>query len=129
MESIDEKVLRNPVKYIVEPGGEVLFAQKGADIVGTCALMPSDAGRGYFELTKMAVTASAQGQGVGRQLLEAALACYRTFAARHLFLETNSQLKPAIWLYESVGFRRRAHPQGASVYQRADVYMVYELPA
>jgi hypothetical protein len=44
LESMDEEVLRNPVKYIVKPGGEVLFAQKGADIVGTCALMPSDAG-------------------------------------------------------------------------------------
>ncbi len=126
IEPIDEEVLRDPFSRIVQPGGEILFAQQGAAVVGTCALKVSAAGKERFELTKMAVTASAQGHGVGRLLLEAVLASYRALQGQSLFLETNSQLKPAIHLYESVGFRQQPHPQGASVYQRADVYMVYE---
>lgn len=126
IEPIDAEVLGDPFCHIVQPGGEILFAQQGAAVVGTGALKVSAAGKQRFELTKMAVTASAQGHGVGRLLLEAALASYRALQGQSLFLETNSQLKPAIRLYESVGFRQQPHPQGASVYQRADVYMVYE---
>ena len=126
IEPIDEEILRAPFSRIVQPGGEILFAQQGADVVGTCALKVSAPGEHQFELTKMAVTARVQGRGVGRLLLEAALASYRILQGRSLFLDTNSQLKPAIRLYESVGFRQQPHPQGASVYQRADVYMVYD---
>ena len=43
---------------------------------------------------------------------------------RELFLETSSVLKPAISLYESVGFVH-VPPPGARSYDRADVYMEY----
>jgi ribosomal protein S18 acetylase RimI-like enzyme len=128
LEPVDELVLNDPQQHILNRGGEILFAQRGLEIVGTCALMPRQEGAGHFELTKMGVTASAQGQGIGRCLLVAVLERYRKNCGRTLMLETNSQLLPAIRLYESVGFKQRPHPQGASVYERADVYMIYDPP-
>ncbi len=121
VEPIDEQVLSNP-RDIVRDGGAVFFARRGREIVGTCALI--NCGDGLYELSKMAVTANCQGLGIGRRLLDA---CISTFKARHgrrLFLETNSILKPAIKLYESVGFEHAPSPH-PSVYERADVYMIY----
>ena len=76
----------------------------------------------------MAVTASLQGAGIGRHLLQSVIAEARTSGARRLYLETNRKLAPAIRLYESVGFRHlppeRIIP---SPYARADVYMELSL--
>lgn len=121
VEPFDEVVLSDPERTILDPGGHILFARLGNEIVGTCALMP-DGNR--FELTKMAVDERHQGHGVGRKLLEAAIAKFQELGAAELFLESNSKLSPAIRLYESSGFVHTPRP-GASHYERADVYMVY----
>lgn len=126
IESSDEAVLRDPVKHVIDPGGEIWFAQLRADVVGTCALIPAATGARRLELAKMGVTPSAQGLGIGRRLIEAALTHFSTLEGRELFLETSSRLKAAIRLYESVGFKHRPHPNGVSSYERADTYMVFE---
>ena len=121
VEPVDEQLLSNP-RTIVRDGGEVFFARRGGSTVGTCALVHE--GNGVYELSKMAVTANCQGLGIGRRLLEACISAYRERRGRKLYLETNSILKPAIKLYESAGFRHTPPPH-ASVYERANVYMVY----
>jgi ribosomal protein S18 acetylase RimI-like enzyme len=73
----------------------------------------------------MAVDPAAQGLGIGRVLIEAALAEFERRGGRKLFLETNTKLATAIRLYESVGFEHRKLPGAQSHYQRADVYMVW----
>ena len=122
VEPIDEEVLSDPERHILAPGGRVFFARVGGEVAGTCALMPEG---DRFELTKMAVDERFQGLGLGRKLLEAAVAEFKRLGGRELFLESNSRLEPAIRLYETSGFRHRPRP-GASHYERADVYMVYE---
>ena len=42
-----------------------------------------------------------------------------------LFLESHSALRPALKLYESVGFEMQPGIKPGSHYQRADVYMIY----
>ena len=121
VEPIDEQVLSKPLA-ILRKGGAIFLARHRGAIVGTCALL--DAGDGRFELSKMAVTESHQGLGIGRRLVEAVIAEYLSRGARELFLESNSKLAPAIALYESVGFVHS--PRSApSHYERSDVYMVY----
>ena len=122
VEPIDAEVLSDPERHILAPGGRVFFARVGGEVAGTCALMP-DGDR--FELTKMAVDERFQGLGLGRKLLEAAVAEFKRLGGRELFLESNRALVPAIRLYETSGFRHRPRP-AASHYERADVYMVYE---
>jgi len=125
VEDYDREVLANPEKYILATGGHILFAVDGQErALGTVALKHE--GDGVYELTKMAVSPGARGQGVGRLLMDEALAWYRTLDARELFLESSSLLGPALALYESVGFRRHSAPRAGSHYVRADVHMIWE---
>ena len=121
VEPIDEEVLSKPWR-IVRSGGAIFLARYRGAIVGTGALL--HAGNRRYELSKMAVTGGHQGLGIGRKLIEALIAEYRSRGARELFLESNSKLTPAITLYESAGFVHASRPE-ASHYERSDVYMVY----
>ncbi len=125
VEPFDHEVLNNPERYILADGGRVLFAIDGDDrAIGTVAMRHE--GGGVFELTKMAVAPAARGLGIGRTLMEAALDQYRSLGGRELFLESSSQLAPALALYESVGFRHHPAPRAGSHYARADVHMIWE---
>ena len=66
-------------------------------------------------------------RGLGRRLLQHAIAQARGLGAKSLFLGSNTRLKDAVHLYESVGFR---HVKPESIppmpYSRADVFM--EMP-
>ena len=123
LEEIDRKILSNPEEHILRPGGAVLFALLGDAVVGTCALKPD--GPGCYELSKMGVEEGHQGRGIGRRLLEAAIAEFQRREGSMLFLETNSILRPAITLYESAGFERQPERRPGSAYDRSDVYMIW----
>ena len=123
IEPFDHEVLSNPQKHIIDPGGTILFAMRGDEVVGTCALM-LDA-PGVYELTKMAVTERHQGLGLGRTLVEAIIAEFRQRGGAQLFLETQGKLQAALALYEKVGFERQPGTKPGSHYARADVYMIW----
>ncbi len=122
VEAIDREMLSDPQSTIIDPGGAILYALSGTEVLGTVALKFH--GDGIYELTKMAVTARAQGRGVGRFLLSAVLARFRVLRGKMLYLESHSSLSVALTLYESAGFVREPSPR-PSEYERADVYMVY----
>ncbi|WP_449446706.1 GNAT family N-acetyltransferase [Thermomonas brevis] len=125
VEPYDRDVLEHPERDILARGGHILFAVDAANrALGTVALKHE--GEGIYELTKMAVAPDARGRGVGRLLMEGALALYRSLDARELFLESSSKLAPALALYESVGFRHHPAPRAGSHYARADVHMIWE---
>jgi N-acetylglutamate synthase-like GNAT family acetyltransferase len=113
---------------VLRPGGHIFVAVADGATIGCCALLLRSPG--VFEVAKMAVAASHRGRGVGRRLLERAIAEARRCGARALYLETNHTLANAVHLYESVGFRHippeRMTP---SPYARADVYMEMEIAA
>jgi N-acetylglutamate synthase-like GNAT family acetyltransferase len=96
-----------------------------AETVGCVALIPM--GDRVYELSKMAVSPRLRGLGIGRVLLEFAIAQARRIGARSLFLGSSTKLANAVHLYESVGFQHvppeRLPPMP---YARADVFM--ELP-
>lgn len=129
VEPVDREVLADPETHLLAPGGRVLFAILTMDdgserAVGTVALRHE--GAGVYELTKMAVEPGHRGAGIGRRLMEGALAAFHTLGGRELYLESNSKLGPALALYGSVGFRHHPAPRPGSHYSRADVYMVWE---
>jgi putative acetyltransferase len=108
-----------PEKEILEKGGEIFFARLNDRIVGTCSLILEE---GKLELAKMGVEESAQGQGVGKLLVEEAIRRARARGEKVLTLVTNSSLKPAVGLYKKLGFREvfsGQHPK----YARGDLVM------
>lgn len=127
LEEVDHRVLSDPEGEILAGGGVIFFARLGEQVVGTCALQQATPGE--YELTKMAVDPGAQGLGIGRRLIEAAIAEFEARGGATLFLETNTRLVQAIRLYESSGFAHQPVVRADSHYQRANVYMVWTGPA
>jgi nucleoside-diphosphate-sugar epimerase/GNAT superfamily N-acetyltransferase len=126
LEAKDEATLSDPQRSVIERGGRILIATIDGDSVGCCALLRIS--EDEFEVAKMAVASGRQGRGIGRRLLHAAIEEARCLRARRLYLETNHVLKPAIQLYESLGFRHLDPTQvSPSPYDRVDVYMELEL--
>jgi DNA-binding MarR family transcriptional regulator/N-acetylglutamate synthase-like GNAT family acetyltransferase len=122
LEERDLLSLNNPQSYILDPGGEILLAEYGGEIVGVVALVKLD--EETFEMAKMAVSPKAQGKGVGELLGRAAIRKARSLGAKKVYLESNTLLKPAINLYHKLGFRKvKGNP---SPYERCNIQM--ELP-
>ncbi len=90
-------------------------------MIGCCALVAMSPGE--FELSKMTIAEEARGRGVGRKLLQFAIAHARQLGARRLYLESNTRAASAIHLYEELGFQHLAAPDHASKYARADTFM------
>jgi GNAT superfamily N-acetyltransferase len=126
LEPSDFKVLGDPMGAIIVPGGDILVAERDGKVVGTVALQ---LGRepGELELAKMTVHQSQRGTGLGRRLMDAAIARARQMGAKRLYLESNTGLTPAITLYYAVGFVRLPEGGTPSPYARADIRMTLEL--
>lgn len=123
-EPADEPQLADPWGAILEPGGAIFVALVGDAVVGTAAVVPHAPGE--VELAKLTVVPDLRGHGVGRRLVETCLAHARRAGARRVVLVSNSRLREALRLYESLGFRSLPVPPGVA-YAVADVYMEREL--
>jgi putative acetyltransferase len=126
VEDIDRRVLGDPERYILAPGGHVFFAAEGERVIGTGALLRER--EGVYEVGKMAVDPAWQGRGIGRRILQAAIDRFVALNGTLLFLESNRRLAPALHLYEALGFRDRGLKPD-SHYARSDIYMVWEPPS
>lgn len=125
METTDYKTLGDPENAILRIGGSIFFVYADDVVVGCVALIPM--GDGVFELSKMAVSPSMRGFGIGRNLLEYSIAEARRQGIRKLFLGSSKRLENAVHLYESIGFTHIPVEQWPkSLYSRADVFM--EMP-
>ncbi len=120
IEDYDRKVLDHPEQYIMEPGGQILFARVGNAIVGTVALIKR--GPGEYELSKMAVTETYKGLRIGQKLMYACIDYAGQHGVQRLFLDSNRKLTPALSLYKKVGFKEIPHP-GDTPYERSDIRM------
>ena len=123
VEDKDRVHIGDPQASVIDKGGAILIAEdESGAAIGCVALIPH--AEGELELAKMAVSQGAQGRGVSRKLMDAALQRARAMGARSIYLESNSALVAAVTLYERSGFRHLppdARP--TSPYARCDVYM------
>ena len=120
VEDYDAKLLLNPQKYVIDPGGEILLASVDGQIVGTTALIVRE--EGTFELAKMAVTEDFKGLRIGQKLMYAAIDYSRRVGKKRIILDSNTKLAPAITLYKKVGFSEIPYDPNTP-YQRCNIRM------
>jgi ribosomal protein S18 acetylase RimI-like enzyme len=123
MEPLDEYVLTQPEEAILKPGGAILMALYNGEVAGTVALRKLEGD--VYEFTKMAVDENFQRTGIAEALSYASFKKAEELGATNVILFSNSALKPAITLYEKLGFKHL--PIGIGEYKRSDVKMIYEL--
>jgi GNAT superfamily N-acetyltransferase len=121
VEAADLKALDSPFESIINVGGAILIGESDSVVVGTVALIPLTAGT--LELAKMTVSKTVRGTGLGLALGLAALARAKEMGARKVYLESNTILKPAISLYEKLGFQKLPDDARASPYERCNIRM------
>lgn len=125
MEEADYKALDHPQEYILDKGGKIFIALYNGEPLGTCALIKMDDPTYDYELAKMAVSPKAQGKNIGWLLAQTVISTAKELGSRKLYLESNTMLKPAISLYQKLGFQKivgRPTP-----YQRANIQMELDL--
>lgn len=102
-QSFAEEVERLPGRY-APPGGNIVLARDGGALLGCVAwyrFAPAIA-----ELKRLYVRESARGRGLGRALLEQAIAGIRAQGYAQLYLDSLEHLTEATALYRQFGFTR-----------------------
>ncbi len=125
MEETDYKALDNPDEYILKNGGHIFVALYKNEPSGVCALIKMDDPKYEYELAKMAVSPKAQGKNIGGLLGQAIINKAKSLGASNIYLESNTILKPAINLYQKLGFQKIVGIQ--SPYERCNIQMELKL--
>lgn len=120
MEEADYKALDNP-QDIIKNGGHIFIALYKEEPAGVCALLKMADGHYDYELAKMAVSPKVQGKNIGFLLGQAALKKAIELGASRIYLESNTILKPAINLYQKLGFQKIAGH--STPYKRCNIQM------
>jgi len=101
-EGIDDEAKKLPGAY-APPRGTLLLAMDGDRPVGCAALRPLDPD--VCELKRVYVRPEGRGRGIGRLLIVTILGSAQRMGYRRVRLDTIPDLKPALGLYRSLGFR------------------------
>lgn len=123
VEPYDEKVLSNPKKYVLEPGGFIFFAKFNNEIVGVVSFINQNT---FFELSKMAVLPKYQGIKIGQKLIDFCINFAKEQGWKSITLYSHRSLVAAINLYKKVGFKEIQLEEN-SHYERSDIKMLIEL--
>jgi GNAT superfamily N-acetyltransferase len=102
VEPFDEEIFADPEGRVLSKGGIILFARVDGQVVGTCSLLPLEAG--CYEIAKMGVTERWQKHKIGEKLLLALMARAQQMKARKLYIVSSTRLENAIRLYRRHGF-------------------------
>ena len=79
------------------------------------------------EIQKMYFSPKVRGKGVGKLLFEKCLKAAKTLGYKKCYLESAPQLKAAIHIYESFGFKHLDAPLGATGHTACGVWMINDL--
>ncbi|MFC5624193.1 GNAT family N-acetyltransferase [Algoriphagus winogradskyi] len=123
IEPFDQAQFDRPEETIIQPGGTIIFAKQGEQIIGTVGLHKvSDE---VYELIKMGVSSQAKGKGIGMMLAQAILEKAKEMGGKEVVLYTHSKLIPALRIYEKLGFKDSDLEPGK--YCRCDIKMEMDL--
>jgi putative acetyltransferase len=93
-----------PASYEAHGGAFWVAVDEGGRVLGTCGVFP--VAPGDLELRKMYFSPESRGLGLGKRMLDHALAWCRASGAKRVVLDTTEQMTRAIRFYEAAGFVR-----------------------
>ena len=102
-ENFEQEMAEFPGAY-ARPDGRVLLAIEGGGAVGVVALrrLPGKS----CEMKRMYVKPEFRGRGIGRMLANRAIGEARDIGYSRMRLDTLARLKEAVFLYDSLGFKK-----------------------
>ncbi|MFQ9516472.1 MAG: GNAT family N-acetyltransferase [Eubacterium sp.] len=118
MEEDDLKVL-NHVEDFINSGSMIFFALEDNQVLATCMVMPLN--DNVWELCKLAAKGQYTGKGAGSAVMKACMDYAITHGATKLTFISNRKLKPALHIYEKMGFREVPLTNDYQDYERADI--------
>lgn len=107
------------IYYVLEDHGKVLGGGGVKQLKG--------AAKDTCELQKMYFHPDARGKGYGKKMFDKCIEAAKEFGYKFCYLESASQLKSAIQLYENNGFKHLNQPLGNTGHTICGVYMLKEL--
>ena len=109
----------NEVYFVVEEDGIVL---------GGAGIKPlSNSNADVCELQKMYFSPKIRGKGLGHQLFDTCLQAAKDLGFKTCYIESASQLKAAIHVYESHGFKHLDKPLGDTGHYSCGIWMIKTL--
>lgn len=104
-------VARTVAEFVLDNGarGKIFFAEKGADLVAAAAMVERASGgtvRG--QLRWVLAHPSVRGTGLGKRLVDLAIAHARSSGWSEVFLETTDGLDASMNIYRKLGFEETA---------------------
>ena len=109
----------NDVYYVVDVNGEVF---------GGGGIKPlKDFEEDVCEIQKMYFSPKVRGKGLGKEMFETCMKAAKDLGYKKCYLESASQLKAAIHIYESYGFAHLKEALGNTGHYSCGVWMIKDL--
>lgn len=109
-------------------GSSYFVATQNGQLLGGAGIFPSDGlPAGTCELVKMYLLPEARGLGLGKLLIDKALAYAKQAGYQQVYLETMPELSKAVSVYEKFGFRYLDGPLGNTGHFGCDIWMLRSL--
>lgn len=110
---------KDEVYYVIDDNGEILG---GAGVKHL-----KDFDDDICELQKMYYSPKVRGKGLGKIMFEKCLKAAKKLGYKQCYLESASQLKAAIYIYEKYGFKHLEGPLGNTGHYSCGVWMIKDL--
>ena len=124
VEPIDELVLNNPKREIIDKGGFIFMIEKNSDIIGTFAFIKKS--ENIYEFSKMAIMPDERGNGYGNKAMKFLIQFAKNKKWSRLILYSNTKLKNSIHLYRKYGFKEIPIEKNL-IYSRGNIKMELSL--
>lgn len=110
------------------PGSTYFLAEEDGVVLGGCGIYPTKGlPEGCAELVKFYLSPAARGKGLGKVLMDKAVAAAPGLGYKQIYLESFPQLATAVNMYERAGFKVLDKPMGESGHYATTLWMLMDL--